>query len=83
MKKSLIGSFFLFAVMTLTAQKPLPDSTMKEFTRLTCECATLMKVDEGSLKNGFSNLSTCVNTTTGVYIQKGWIKNEWMDDLLP
>src|SRR5258705_7476098 len=77
--------FFLFPVSLFftqfaSAQRSLPDSTMKEFARLTCECATLLKIDETAADKAIQNLGTCINTTAGVYESNGWIKKEWLDD---
>jgi hypothetical protein len=70
----------IFFTQITSAQKSLPDSTMKEFTRLACECATLMKIDQTATDNAIENLGTCINTTISVYKSKGWIKKEWLDD---
>ena len=77
--------FFLFPVCLFftqiaSAQKSLPDSTMKEFTRLTCECATLLKVDQSDIDKAIQDLRTCINSTVRVYESNDWIKKEWLDD---
>ena len=79
MKKFLIP-VFLFLAQDVPAQKSLPDSTMKEFTRLTCECATLMKIDQTAHEKAIQDLGTCINTTVSVFESNGWIKKEWLDD---
>jgi len=71
---------YLFFAQIASAQKPLPDSTMKEFARLTCECATIMKIDETSTEKAIQNIGICINTTVGVYESNGWIKKEWLND---
>lgn len=78
--KYLVYSFLLFVAQSLQAQKPLPDSAMQQFCRLTCECATLMKIDEGDTENSIKNLRTCITTTVGVFENNGWFKKEWLDD---
>jgi hypothetical protein len=78
--KYLLFLISFFSIQLISAQKSLPDSTMKEFARLTCECATLMKIDQGSTEKGIQNLGTCINSTIGVYENSGWIQKEWMDD---
>ncbi len=70
----------LFFTQIASAQKSLPDSTMKEFTRLTCECATLMKIDQSENRKAIQDIGTCINSTVNVYEENGWIKKEWMDD---
>ena len=79
MRYLLPAILFLFVQIT-QAQQPLPDSTMQQFARLTCECATLMKIDAGDPEKAAKNLGTCINSTIGVYVQNDWIKNEWLDD---
>jgi hypothetical protein len=76
----LLFSACLFFVQIISAQKSLPDSTMKEFTRLTCECATLLKVDQSEVDKAIQNLRTCISSTVGVYQNNGWIKQEWLED---
>jgi hypothetical protein len=70
----------LFGGQFASAQQSLPDSTMKEFTRLTCECVTLMKIDQSVTDKAIDDLGTCINTTIGVFESKGWIRKEWLDD---
>jgi hypothetical protein len=76
----LLFAVSFFFMQFISAQKTLPDSTMKEFARLTCECATLMKIDQGPAENGIQNLGTCINSTIGVYENAGLIKKEWVND---
>lgn len=76
----LLFAILFLLVQTIQAQQPLPDSIMKEFSRLTCECATLMKVDEGDAETGAKKLGTCINSTIGIYQENDWIKKEWLDD---
>lgn len=66
----------IFSITRIEAQSPVPDSTLNEFTRLTCECATLMKVDQQQPSEGFENLMTCVKTNLSLYIQNGWLKEK-------
>lgn len=75
-----LAVLLLILTLSVSAQKSLPDSTMKEFTRLTCECATLMRVDEGTSGEGIKNLRTCISTTLDVYKENGWIKEERLND---
>lgn len=70
----------LFFVLPVNAQEHMPDSTLKELARLTCECATLMKIDEGETEAAAKNLGTCINSTLEISVQNGWVKNEWMTD---
>jgi hypothetical protein len=70
----------LFFAQIVSAQKSLPDSTMKEFTRLTCECASLLKIDQSEIDKAIENLRTCINSTVRVYESNDWIKKEWLDD---
>jgi hypothetical protein len=70
----------LFFAQIASAQKSLPDSTMKEFTRLTCECATLLKIDQSDIDKAIQNLRTCISSTVRVYESNDWIKKEWLDD---
>src|SRR5258705_10303527 len=84
--KKIIMKFFLFPVSLFftqfaSAQRSLPDSTMKEFARLTCECATLLKIDETAADKAIQNLGTCINSTAGVYESNGCIKKESLRDL--
>jgi hypothetical protein len=53
---------------------------MKEFTRLTCECATLFKIDQSEVDKAIQNIRTCISSTVRVYQNNGWIKQEWLDD---
>ncbi len=76
----LLSAILLLFVQTINAQQPLPDSAMRELSRLTCECATLMKIDNGDAETGAKNLGTCINSTIGIYVQNDWIKKEWLDD---
>jgi hypothetical protein len=83
--KKIIMRYFLFPgcfffTLIAAAQKTLPDSTMKEFTRLTCECATLMKIDQSVPGKGIQDLGTCINSTVSIYEKNGWIKTEWLND---
>jgi hypothetical protein len=76
----LLSPICLFFIQIVSAQKSLPDSTMKEFVRLTCECASLLKIDQSDIDKGIQDIRTCINTTVGVYESNGWIKKEWLDD---
>ena len=78
--KYFVYPLFLFVTQSLQAQKSLPDSTMQQFCRLTCECATLMKIDDGEAENGIKNLRTCISTTVGVFESNDWFKKEWLND---
>ena len=78
--KKIIIPVCLLVVQNLPAQKSLPDSTMKEFTRLTCECATLMKIGQSEPEKAIQDLGTCISSTVDVFANSGWIKKEWMDD---
>ena len=76
----LIFPVCLFFTQIASAQRSLPDSTMKEFTRLTCECVTLLKVDQSDIEKAIQDVRTCINTTVDVYQSNDWIKKEWLDD---
>lgn len=76
-----ILSILLFlSIQNTQAQALIPDSTIKEFCRLTCECATLMKVDQGDPEKGFQNMGTCFNSTLEVYVKNGWVSKESLND---
>jgi len=73
-------ALLLFFVLPLHAQQPVPDSTVKEFARLTCECATLLQIDKGTTDAAMKNLGTCINSTLDAFVQNDWIKKERIAD---
>jgi hypothetical protein len=78
--KFLLSCALILSFTASNAQPPLTDSSMKEFTRLTCECITLMNVDKLSSDDAIDRVRTCIQSTVGVYVQNGWIKKEWLQD---
>ncbi len=62
-----------------TAQT-VPDSIRSEIARLTCECVTLMKIDENENEAGIANFQTCAAATIDVFASNGFIKKDWKED---
>jgi hypothetical protein len=78
--KYILVFFLSFAVQMAHAQKQLPDSTIREFSRLICECATLMQVDQDSDEKAFQKISNCISSTIPIFEENDWIKKEWLSD---
>lgn len=78
--KFIITLLAICCITSLKAQKQFSDSAMNEFTRLTCECATLMNLEKLTPEEGFDKLITCVNSTLGIYVQSGWVEEKTAKD---
>jgi hypothetical protein len=78
--KYLLACLILTLSFSAKAQSPVPDSVIRELSRLTCECITLLKVDELYISKGFDRLTTCVSGTLDIMSNEGLVKKEWMTD---
>ncbi len=77
--KSVVTALLLLCATAGVAQT-VPDSVRAEIARLTCECVTLMKIDESENEAGIRNFQTCAAATIDVFAGNGNIKKNWKED---
>ncbi len=78
-KSVVTATIFLLCAAAGVAQA-VPDSIRAEIARLTCECVTLMKIDENEKEAGIQNFQTCAAATIDVFAGNGFIKKDWKND---